>query len=135
MNVTLTHSALAGSAENDPNALRPLLDGVKHTIETYSVGEVLAGLSLKTIRGTGQEGDTLTVFLEGFNMCEDTEIELDLSVGTVFADEFTLLSMGVEPGSSAPPATVSIQSNRDLTATSADALVLLTRGAVAPPQE
>lgn len=133
LDITLSHSALAGSAEGDPNALRPLLDGEKHTIETFGVGEVLAGLSLKTFRGTGQEGDTLTVSLEGFNMCEDTQIDLDLSVGSVFAEEFSLLAMGVEPGSSAPPATVSVQSSRDLTETSADAIVLLSRGTVVMP--
>ncbi len=125
----MTHKVLAGSAEQDPNALRPLLDGQKHAVGSFGIGEVLASIRLRTFRGSGELGDILTISVEGFEMFPDMDIaELDLSTGMVFAERIDLLAMGVEPGSENPPAKLFIQSNRDLTDTKVDAIVEVERG-------
>lgn len=127
----MTHKAVAGSMPEDPNALRPLMDGERHEICSFGLGEVLASLRLKTFRGSGVAGDVLTLSIEDFDLLADGDIaELDLSTGTVYAERFDMLAMGVEPGSSNPPARLFVQSNRDLTDTQTDAVVELEVGSV-----
>jgi len=128
----MTHKAVAGSMPEDPNALRPLMDGERHEICSFGLGEVLASLRLKTFRGSGVAGDALTLSIEDFDLLADGDIaELDLSTGTVYAERFDMLAMGVEPGSSNnPPARLFVQSNRDLTGTQTDAVVELEVGSV-----
>jgi len=125
MDVTVSHRVLAGGD------LLSKADGTLQEIDVFGVGEIALDLDLKTNRGTGQEDDCLVFSLQGFHMTEDCILgALDVSVSTRLSNGFKLTMVGVEPGSSNPPAKLFMQSNRDLTGTDLDATVLVTRGAV-----
>ncbi len=133
MELTMTHKAVAGSADGNPNALRPQLDGERHELE-FTLGQVLASLRTRTISGSGEEGDELVFTLEGFDRIpEGTVIAvLDLAVGTVVAERVDLIAMAVDPENATPGQVGKLvwQSNRDLTDTKTDAVVELEVGSV-----